>query len=63
MDFISGFPKVEGFESALVMVDIFSKYFVFIPTHMNVQEVARIFFNNFMKHFGMPKDIVSDQDA
>ena len=31
MDFISGFPKLESFGSALVVVDRFSKYDVFIP--------------------------------
>ena len=31
MVFISGFPKVEGFRSVLVVVDRFSKYAVFIP--------------------------------
>ena len=52
MDFISGFSKVEGFRSILVVVDRFSI----------IEEVVRIFFNNVVKHFGMPKDIVSDQD-
>ena len=31
MDFITGFPKVESFGSVLVVVDMFSKYAVFIP--------------------------------
>ena len=65
MDFISGFPKVEGFGSVLVVVDRFSKYAVFIPTHSEclVEEAARIFFNNVVKHFGLPEDIVSDRDT
>ncbi|KAK4381994.1 Retrovirus-related Pol polyprotein from transposon.6 [Sesamum angolense] len=40
MDFISGFPKVNGMSSVLIVVDRFSN-----------------------KHFGVPKDIVSDRDA
>ena len=47
------------------MVDRFSKYAVFIPAPSEclVEEVARIFFSNVVKHFGMPKDIVSDRDT
>ena len=62
MEFISGFPKVEGFRSILVVVDRFSKYFVFIPASNEcpAEEAARIFFSNVVKHFGILEDIVSD---
>ena len=65
MDFIAGFPKVEGFRSILVVVDKFSKYVVFIPAPSEslAEEAARIFFSNVVKHFGMPEDIVSDRDT
>ena len=65
MDFINGFPKVEGFGSILVVVDRFSKYVVFIPapSECPIEEAARIFFNNVVKYFGMFEDIVSDQDT
>ena len=65
MDFISGFPKVEGFRSVLVVVDKFSKYAVFIPTPSEclAEEAMWIFFNNVVKHFGMLKDIVRDRDT
>ena len=62
MDFISGFSKVGGFGSVLVVVDRFSKYDVLIPapSECPTEEAARIFFSNVVKHFGMPEDIVSD---
>ena len=62
MDFISRFPKVEGFGSVLVVVDRFSKYAIFIPapSECPAEEVVRIFFSNVVKHFGMLEDIVSD---
>ena len=65
MDYISGFPKVEGLGSILVMVDRSSKYFVFTPTlsECPAKEAAWIFFSNVVKHFGMLEDIVSDQDT
>ena len=64
MDFISKFPKVEGFGSVLVVVNRFSKYVVFIPTpgECPTEETAHIFFSNVVKHFGMPEKIVSDRD-
>ena len=65
MDFISRFPKVEGFESILVVIDRFSKYVVFIPASSEcpAKEAARNFFSNVVKHFGMPEDIVSNRDT
>ena len=65
MDFITGFPKVRDFKSVFVVVDRFSKYVVFIPVPdaCPAEEVARLFFSNVVKHFGLPKDIVSDRDA
>ena len=65
MDFISGFPKVEGFRLVMVVVDRFSKYDVFIPASSEcpVEEAALIFFSNVVKHFGKPEDIVSNQDT
>ncbi|RVW21226.1 Transposon Tf2-2 polyprotein [Vitis vinifera] len=65
MDFISGFPKVRDFKSVFVVVDRFSKYAVFIPAPDTcpAEEAAKLFFSNVVKHFGLPRDIVSDQDA
>ncbi|RVW82471.1 Transposon Tf2-8 polyprotein [Vitis vinifera] len=65
IDFITGFPKVRDFKSVFVVVDRFSKYVVFIPVPdaCPAEEVARLFFSNVVKHFGLPKDIVSDRDA
>ena len=62
---ISGFPKVEGFRSTLVVVDRFSKYVVFIPalSECPTEEAAHIFFSNVVKHFGMPEDTVSNRDT
>ncbi|RVX23256.1 Transposon Tf2-2 polyprotein [Vitis vinifera] len=65
MDFITRFPKVRDFKSIFVIVDRFSKYSVFIPAldACPAEEVARLFFSHVVKHFGLPRDIVSDQDA
>ena len=65
MDFITGFPKVHDFKSVFVVVDKFSMYVVFIPAldACPTEEAAKLFFSNVVKHFGLPKDIVSDRDA
>ena len=65
MDFIIGFPKVRDFKSVFVVVDRFSKYVVFIPASDACPEekAAKLFFNNVVKHFRLPRDIVSDRDA
>ena len=65
MDFVTGFPKVRDFKSIFVVVDRFSKYVVFIlaPNACPAEETAKLFFSNVVKHFGLPRDIVSDWDA
>ena len=65
MEFITLFPKVRGFKSIFVVMDRFSKYFVFIPTPdaCPIEEATRLFFTNAVKHFGLSRDIVSDRDA
>ena len=65
MDFIVGFPKVQGYQSVLVVVGRFSKYAVFIlaPHECFVEEAARLFFSKVVKHFGIPEDVVSDKDS
>ena len=62
MDFITGFPKVRDFKFVFVVVDRFSKYAVFIPAFdaCPTEEAAKLFFSNVVKHFGLPKNIVSD---
>lgn len=37
MHFVPSFPKVKGLSSVLVVVDRFSKYTVFLVTHMHAQ--------------------------
>ena len=65
MDFMTRFPKVRDFKSVFVVVDRFSKYAVFIPTPdaCPAEETTKLFFSNVVKHFGSPKDIVSDRNA
>lgn len=62
--FIGGFPISCDFKSIFVVVDRFSKYSVFIlaPDACPMEEATRLFFNHAVKYFGLPKDIVSDQD-
>ncbi|RVX14399.1 Transposon Ty3-I Gag-Pol polyprotein [Vitis vinifera] len=65
MDFINGFPKIRDFKSIFVIVDRFSKYYVFILAldACPAEEAARLLFSYVVKHFGLPRDIVSDCDA
>ncbi|XP_044481390.1 uncharacterized protein LOC123207965 [Mangifera indica] len=65
MDFVSGFPKVDGKGSVLVVVDRFSKYAVFIaaPQTCQAHTAAELFFRHVVKIFGLPRDIISDRDA
>ena len=65
MDFISGFPKVDGKASIMVVVYRFSKYSVFVATpELCSSEIAvDLFYKYVVKYFGVPADIVSDRDT
>ncbi|XP_070054201.1 uncharacterized protein [Nicotiana tomentosiformis] len=64
IDFISGHPKVEGKASIMVVVDKFSKYGIFVaaPTICSSEVADELFYKHVVKHFGVPRDIVSDRD-
>jgi hypothetical protein len=66
MDFITQLPKTKtGNDAIVVFVDVFSKMVHFAPsrTTATAPETARLFFNTVIKLHGLPKSIVSDQDA
>ncbi|XP_015084295.1 uncharacterized protein LOC107027726 [Solanum pennellii] len=65
MDFNFGFPKVDSKASIMVIVDRFSKYFVFIvaPELCSSEIAADLFYKYVVKYFGVPSDIVSDRDT
>src|SRR3954464_9978402 len=66
MDFIMQLPKTKaGFDAIVVFVDTFSKMVHFAPTRTTTTapDTARIFFDTIFKLHGLPKSIVSDQDA
>lgn len=64
MDFITGFPKSNGFEVIWVIKNIFSRYSHFMAlSHPNTAKgLAHIFFDNVYKFHGLPESILSYRD-
>ena len=64
MDFIIGLPKLEGYGSIIVAVDMFSKYVAFIvaSTDCTAKETTRLFLKHMVKYWGSPNYIISDRD-
>ena len=65
MDFVVGFPKVDGMDAVMVIVDRFSKYAVFMatPSVCTAEVAAGLFYKYVVKYFGVPSDVVSDRDV
>jgi hypothetical protein len=64
MDFVEGFPRLNGKSVIITVVDRFSKYAHFIPiSHPYIAtSVARAFFNDIVQLHDIPSSIVSNQD-
>ena len=65
MDFIVGFPKLDGMNTIMAVVDRFTKYTVFVaaPTMCTVEVATELLYRNVVKYFGIPSDIVSDRNV
>jgi transposase InsO family protein len=66
MDFITELPRTsKGFDNLLVIVDKLTKYAIFVPTTIGVNEVetAGLFFKHVVTHFGLPRQIITDRDS
>ena len=63
MDYLSLEPS-SGYENILVMVDHYTKFAVAIPTrNQTAKTTARVIYNSFIVHYGLPTRLHSDQGA
>ncbi|MBW0511883.1 hypothetical protein O181_051598 [Austropuccinia psidii MF-1] len=65
MDFITQLPLSNNFDSTLVVVDIFSRIVLFIPTDGSITalDLAQIFISHVFSKHGLPVSIVSDRGS
>jgi Integrase zinc binding domain len=66
MDFVTGLPQTrKKNDSIMVVVDRFSKMTIFIAckTTVDAPKVAELYFNEVVRHHGLPSTIVSDRDT
>lgn len=66
MDFITHLPPTKsGHDCIVVFVDKLSKlaHYVATTTNVTAPQTAKLFFENVVRHHGMPESIVSDRDA
>ena len=65
MDLITQLPRSrDGNDAIVVVVDKYSKMLHCLPTTttVNAPQLAKLFFNEIVKHHGLPSSIISDRD-
>ena len=68
MDFMVELPEVNGFNALLVIVNKLGKLLCLLPCRagegqLTVLEVVKLFFENWVGFFGIPKVVLHDCDA
>ena len=67
MDFITGLPKHNGKNALMVCCNKLGKLSRLVPTwvgenHLSAPEVAKLFFANWVRYYGVPKWLIHDRD-
>jgi len=64
-DFITKLPLAQRYNAILVICDRITKMAYFVPTTERtlVEGVARLFWDNFWKLYGLPESIIIDRGA
>ena len=62
--FITGLPVSSGIDAIMTVVDKLSKRPRYAPTHTNTDapQAARFFLDVVVRHYGMPKVVISNRD-
>ena len=65
MDFISGLPEIDGYDSIVTFVDLFSKQAHFVPCTktINAKQLAKIYIDTIYKHHGTQRTFIGDRDG
>ena len=68
MDFISGLPSSQGYNTVYTCIDNFTRFVRLIPYckgegTLSAPECVNLFFPNIVKLFGVPKIVLHDHDS
>ena len=67
LDFVTDLPPARGFNCVLTVIDRLTKFTRLIPCTMgedklSAAQVAKLLFENIVRFFGVPKELVHDRD-
>ena len=67
MDFITNLPLCGGFNAIFTTIDKLTKYMKLVPCFvgegsLDAPAVAGLFFNNIVRHFGIPSVVLHDRN-